>query len=110
MKKLIKDLVAGDVVTLDCGYGPHTDDQPCKILSIFNTSGLWGDARRSARVKMPSGEEFDTDWTLNDTNWTEVQEETKRERSNRLARKQRAAKRKDRSSKTDRLEAYGWHN
>lgn len=34
MAKYAKDIVKGDVIMLDCGYGPQENWKPCKVLSI----------------------------------------------------------------------------
>lgn len=35
----------GDTIVLDCGYGAHMDDQPCKILEVKDAVGLFGDKK-----------------------------------------------------------------
>lgn len=52
----------GDWLTLDCGYGPHTMDYPCRILSLSWVSGLFSGTNLMASVQMGTyGEVFDTD-------------------------------------------------
>lgn len=52
----------GDWLTLDCGYGPHTMDYPCRILSLSWCAGLFSGIDLTAMVEMGAGgERFRTD-------------------------------------------------
>lgn len=52
----------GDWLTLDCGYGPHTMDYPCRILSLSWCVGLFSGTDLTAMVEMGAGgERFRTD-------------------------------------------------
>ena len=50
-KVLIKNVKVGDVITLDCGYGAHSDDQECKVLSIDNNDSMFGNKQVAFKVK-----------------------------------------------------------
>ncbi len=53
-------LKPGQTVILDCGYGAHSDDQPCKILTVEYGKSIFGNPEVRLRVKMPNGTTFDT--------------------------------------------------
>lgn len=60
LPEYLKVRKVGDIVNIDCGYG-GPDFQDCEILSIKQTTGVFGEPKLLARVKMPNGTEFDAD-------------------------------------------------
>jgi hypothetical protein len=49
--KLIKNIKVGDIIVLDCGYQCASDYIDCKVLSINNNAGLFGDKQVAFKVK-----------------------------------------------------------
>lgn len=56
MRKFVKDVVVGDILSLDV-Y--HMDSRPHQVLKVHNTTGLWGTPMVYFTVNM-EGEKFDT--------------------------------------------------
>jgi len=60
VRKKAKDIKAGDIVTLDCGYG-LPDLQPCEVLEAKESKDFWGnEGFVMLRVREVCGDEF---WT-----------------------------------------------
>ena len=71
------EIVVGSVIMLDCGYGAHSFDAPCRVLAIQKLKGLFGGVDTVAAVVElgGNGERFHT--TLKHEVTDKTKQETK---------------------------------
>ena len=62
MDKYAKDIVRGDVIMLDCGYGPQEYMTPCKVLSVDKYIPLFEDEKAEDYVSFRV-ENYDSKFT-----------------------------------------------
>ncbi len=51
-------LQVGDILVLDIGYGPRSDDQPCTITHIGLVDSLFSGPQPYVEVREPNGQTF----------------------------------------------------
>ena len=53
--------IIGDVIELDCGYGPHENIQKCTIIGVDACFNVWHEPIWSIKIRAACGDVFNTD-------------------------------------------------